>query len=408
MRATVGRDRHRGRYMEIVQDGRASTLRTAGAASAGVGAGLGAGVVAEYLLDPDRGRTRRARIRDQAAHTVRQANRSVEVAARDMSNRGRGLAARARHRSRGGAVDDRVVHERVRSTLGRYVSHPQAVDVHVEHGIVTLSGDVVRGEDGRARRALFKIPGVAGVEARWNVYEDTRGVPGLQGGKHRQPVPDPLQQHWSPTTRVLAGSGAAALWVASRRMPRPVAWTARATGSVLAARAATNTPLKRLTGVMAGRRAVDLKGAVTVGAPPDRVWPLVSDYTIFAMIMPDIVEVRRSDDGRSHWVVTGPAGTLVRYDAEETRREENREIAWRTTEGEIVAHAGSLRLEPENENRTRVDVQMTYNPIAGALGHAITSALGANPSRKLKRALQRLESVVETQAQPAEPPPRGW
>lgn len=234
---------------------------------------------------------------------------------------------------------------------------------------------------------------------RWTAYSDTTGVSALQGaGRRRAPTPELLQQHWSPTARFLTGSGAVATWVLSRRARGPLAWTVRGTGAVVGVRAVTNLPLKRITGIGAGHRAVDVEGAICVQAPPEQVWPVVSDYSVFPMFMPDVHEVRRSADGRlSHWEISGPGGIPVRFDVEETEREEGRRIAWKTSDGQLVAHTGALRIDPEGDGRTRVQVQLAYNPVAGAVGHAVATLLGANPRRRLHTDLQRLKVVLEAQ-----------
>jgi uncharacterized membrane protein len=88
----------------------------------------------------------------------------------------------------------------------------------------------------------------------------------------------------------------------------------------------------------------------------------------------------------------------VRFDAVETKREEGKEIAWKTTDGQLVAHTGAIRLMPEPGGRTRVQVRLTYNPVAGAVGHAIAAMLGAHPSHRMKQDLMRLKSYAETRA----------
>ncbi|WP_171074629.1 SRPBCC family protein [Nonomuraea basaltis] len=367
-----------------------------------LGASAAAGATIEYLFDPVCGRSRRAKVRDQASHAAHELTYGLGRLSRDLNNRSRGVAAGTRFRLTGRSVDDRVLHERVRAELGRHLTHPHAVHVSVEDRVARLEGDVLSREARRAARAVRRIPGVKGVDARWHVHRDPSGVPQLQGvGRSRQPVPQLLHQHWAPSARFLAGTAAAALWVLARRFPPVISWTLRGAGAALGARAATNLPLRRLTGINAGRRAIDVNRAISIAARPEEIWPLVSDYSVFARFMPDVREVRRSADGlRSHWEISGPAGRLIRFDAVETSREEGKHIAWKSIEGQLIAHTGAVRLAPEDGGRTRVQVELTYNPVVGAAGHAVARLLGADPVTKLKEDLMRLKSYVEGRRQP--------
>lgn len=366
-----------------------------------VGAGVGA--VAEYVTDPDRGHARRARVRDKAVHTVTSVNHAYHVLARDMAGRGRGVLASARYVVAGRHVEDDVLHERVRAQLGRHVSHPHAVHVHVTDGEVTLTGDILAGEAPRARRALRRVPGVRRLAADWTAHTDTTGVSALQGeGRARVPTTELMQEQWSPTARFFMSAAAVGAWLVARRVPPPVAWSLRGVGTAVAARAVTNLPMRRITGVGAGRQAVRLHAAVCVPASPGRVWSVVSDYSVFPMIMPDVRMVDRSGgESASLWEIRGPGGLPVRFEAEETEREEGRHISWQTRDGQLVAHSGTLRVDPVGDGRTRVQVQLTYNPVAGAIGHALATLLGANPSRKLHDGLVRLKTALNTNSVPS-------
>ncbi len=60
------------------------------------GIGLGAGLM--YMLDPDRGRRRRALVRDQLTSASNRASKALGRASRDLSNRAQGVVAQARKR----------------------------------------------------------------------------------------------------------------------------------------------------------------------------------------------------------------------------------------------------------------------------------------------------------------------
>ncbi len=177
-------DRSTRRRGIAVKDHGHPFLKTAGLAVAG----LCAGMVTEYLMDPDRGRARRARLRDKSTHAMHGVNDSLSGMSHDMSNRGRGMAMSARYRITGRSADDSVLHDRIRAELGRMVSHPHAVQVRVDGGTVTLVGDVLADEEKQARHAVKRVPGVKNVDAQWTVHEEAGDVPTLQGkGRGKRP-----------------------------------------------------------------------------------------------------------------------------------------------------------------------------------------------------------------------------
>ena len=78
----------------------------------GVGAALGAGLMA--LMDPGRGRRRRAFVRDKATSTARKVGQAAGKTWRDLSHRAEAVASEARRVARDGPVSDEVPHPEVR------------------------------------------------------------------------------------------------------------------------------------------------------------------------------------------------------------------------------------------------------------------------------------------------------
>lgn len=232
---------------------------------------IGAGAM--YILDPDRGRKRRAHLRDQAVHVVRQADSGAEVAARDLANRSRGLLAATRGRLRRGAVPDPVLEARVRTALGRLVSHPRTIEVTVDAGSVTLSGPILRDELEGLIRGVSAIRGVKEVCDCLEIHENAGAIPGLQGGG-RKPEPrfELLQEHWSPAARLLMGSLGAATLIRGIRRDGFAGGVLLTVGTGILLRSLTNLPTRRLTGIGAGRRAVDIHKTINIDAPVEDVF----------------------------------------------------------------------------------------------------------------------------------------
>jgi hypothetical protein len=134
---------------------------------------LGAGLM--YLLDPDRGRRRRALILDQMVHGVNELEEvgaGVASRARHLRNRTRGMVIESRAWLRHEEVDDPVLEGRVRSELGRLLSDASAVTVSAEHGRVTLRGTAPEGEVGALVEGVQSVPGVHDVINRLESREN--------------------------------------------------------------------------------------------------------------------------------------------------------------------------------------------------------------------------------------------
>ncbi len=164
-------------------------------------------------------------------------------------------------------------------------------------------------------------------------------------------------------------------------------------GVALIARSGTNMPIDRLVGVR--RPAMELQKCIEVAAPVEQVFETFSQLERFPEFMKHVREVRVRGDGTSQWLVEGPAGGTVSWEAVTTRFEPNRLIAWRTLPGSAVEHAGLLRFEP-TDGGTRVFVTMSYTPPGGALGHAVARLFGADPKSELNGDLTRMKVFLET------------
>jgi osmotically-inducible protein OsmY len=143
--------------------------------------GLGVGAALMYLFDPERGKRRRALLRDKAFHVAHSAGENLDVRSRDAANRLHGLLARTRALLTRERVPDTVVAERVRSRIGHAVSHPGSIEVTVHNGRVTLAGPALSGEIDPLLCEVERVRGVTGVENKLELHEKPGSVPGLQG-----------------------------------------------------------------------------------------------------------------------------------------------------------------------------------------------------------------------------------
>jgi osmotically-inducible protein OsmY len=138
----------------------------------------GAGLM--YLLDPRHGRRRRAQLRDRAAHLRNKTNDMLDTTSRDLQHRAEGVASRLRFRGRRPReTNDQVLEARVRSELGRVVSHPSSIQVLASGSSVQLRGPILAREVEPLLAAVRSVKGVKQVEDRLEVHRTPGRVPGI-------------------------------------------------------------------------------------------------------------------------------------------------------------------------------------------------------------------------------------
>jgi len=173
-----------------------------------------------YLFDPDRGRRRRGLIRNKVEHASTLATDAAGKTRRDVRNHLLGVIAEVESLFRAAEVPDDVLKERVRSKLGRVVSHPSAVEVKAVDGRVVLSGPILADEVHPLLDSVAAIGGVKNIQNDLEVHEYAGDLPALQGGRKRLGARiGPLKTNWSPTTRLIAtaAGGALTLYGVKRR-----------------------------------------------------------------------------------------------------------------------------------------------------------------------------------------------
>jgi uncharacterized membrane protein len=144
------------------------------------------------------------------------------------------------------------------------------------------------------------------------------------------------------------------------------------------------------------RRTVDIQKTIHIAAPLDQVYAFWSSYENFPLFMSNVREVEDLGGGRSRWVVSGPGGAPIEWQAVVTERIPGDLIAWRSEPGSMLENAGVIRFRAE-DGGTRVDLRFCYHPPAGGAGQAVTELLGADPRAKVNEDLARLKALLEAQ-----------
>jgi uncharacterized membrane protein len=359
--------------------------------------GLGASLM--YFLDPIHGARRRSRMRDRCFHLMHRTTHAAATTRRDLKHRWQGLVALLQNGGRFEDVDDDVLKERVRATMGHFVSHSHAINVGASAGVVTLDGQIVEKEAANLLSAIRRVRGVKRVIDALERHERGVHVPALQGGQFPAGRRfDVLRPRWGPATRLTMGAaGAVVAFAGARRQGLPAS-AMRVAGGSLLARAVANVPLSELATLRWRHTAVNVQKTLTIHAPVGEVYAFWSLYERFPRFMSRVLDVTSNESRpmESHWKVMGPAGVPVEFDAEITRVVPNRLIEWRTIGGSAVAHSGTVRFDPEGARRTRTHIRISYVPPAGRIGHHVAAAFGADPKSSMDEDLVRMKTLIET------------
>ena len=359
------------------------------------GLGIGAGLM--YLFDPDRGKRRRAKVRDKARHLANKTDDVIGKTSRDLANRVTGIVSEAESLFTSGGASDEVLAARVRSKLGRVVSHPSSIEVKVTDGQVILSGPILAREVDELLECASAIKGVAGVENRLKVHEQPGSVSGLQDSRMNFDQQCALRHaNWSPTARLLVGAASGALVVYGARRRGLVGAAIGPVGIAMLSRALANLEIKRLVGLQTGPRTIDIEKTINIAAPVEQIFDCWSNHERFPQFMRNVREVRKTGETTYHWVVAGPAGVSVEWDAEITRLVPNQLIAFRSLPGSAIEQTGLVHFTPTSDGDTCVDIKMSYNPPAGAIGHLVAMLFGADPKKEMDEDLMRMKSFIET------------
>ena len=137
--------------------------------TAGIGATVGA--AGAYLFDPERGRTRRAKLADQSTAALRTARDRARAKARYQQGVARGMAHRlteAFHEPI--VVDDDTLLQKIRSeAVGRWDGPKRDLEIDVRDGTVIVRGPAGRDQAGELIRLVESVDGVRMVSDEMKV-----------------------------------------------------------------------------------------------------------------------------------------------------------------------------------------------------------------------------------------------
>lgn len=178
-------------------------------------------------------------------------------------------------------------------------------------------------------------------------------------------------------------------------------WSLAAGGGLMLARAVKGhcscyaaLGIGQSTGVANG---IVVRRSVTVDRPAAELYAFWRDLANLPKIMRHVKSVRPVGGKRSHWIVRGPLGTEIEWDAEISGERENELIQWHSEAATLLTHSGSVAFVPAPGDRgTEIHVLLRYQPAGGRAAAMLAKLFGSEPGQEIADDLRMFKQQMET------------
>jgi uncharacterized membrane protein len=133
---------------------------------------------------------------------------------------------------------------------------------------------------------------------------------------------------------------------------------------------------------------------IIVKASMSDIYDIWANFENFPLFMKYITSVRKTGDNLSHWAMEGPLGKTIEWDAETTRLEPNKRIAWNSRDHGDITTSGQVTFKELPQGETEIAVTLQYVPPAGALG-TMVAKIFSDPAAQLEEDLKNFKAYVE-------------
>jgi uncharacterized membrane protein len=134
-----------------------------------------------------------------------------------------------------------------------------------------------------------------------------------------------------------------------------------------------------------------IQQSIDVDVPVGVAYNQWTQFESFPNFMSGVESITQIDDTHNHWV-TNIAGVTREFDTEITEQHPDERVAWTSTSGESK-HAGVVTFHRLDENKTRVMIQIDWEP--SDLVEKIGSAVNID-DHQVKKDAERFKEFIES------------
>ncbi|MCC7009526.1 MAG: SRPBCC family protein [Acidobacteria bacterium] len=146
---------------------------------------------------------------------------------------------------------------------------------------------------------------------------------------------------------------------------------------------------------LSGSGGVKIRERIVIRKPIEPLFEFWRDLRNLPHVLSHVEHVDVLDNDRSHWVVRGPAGVRLAWDAETINEVRPTLLAWKSLPGSDVVSAGSVRFRALSPAATALTITLQYEPPAGKVGASLAWLAGQGPAAMLRKDLRRMKQLLE-------------
>lgn len=141
---------------------------------------------------------------------------------------------------------------------------------------------------------------------------------------------------------------------------------------------------------------IHVRRTVTIRRRREELYGFWRTLSNLPSVFSHVLSVEERGNKISHWVVRGPAGKELEWDAEITSDVKNELISWRSREGASVKNWGTVTFKDAPQRGTEVTVELQYDPPFNLAGVAVATLLGNEPQQQVTNDLRQFKQLMET------------
>ena len=133
--------------------------------------------------------------------------------------------------------------------------------------------------------------------------------------------------------------------------------------------------------------------AVIVQGKVGDIYNMWANFESFPQFMKHIKAVTRTGEDTSHWVMEGPLGSDIEWDARTTTLDKNKRLAWSSFDGDIKT-SGQVTFNELSPGETEITATVQYIPPAGKAGQVVAKIF-EKPEEVLAEDLRNFKEYAE-------------